>query len=204
VTGILSALSPVMRGFIIAGTALACALVVSLTLLGTGLLAVGQDDDAQAGATPTQVGASAPDGQIAGREVQPQAIEASEAPPLVPVGGPLIEAPFAASAFAAGELVAGFPVAVMGPIPGADVVETAISSGGGQMQSTLIARTDDSAAEILAHYRDLWTELGRAPSQMPGEQQLAYSGAYDSLTLAVRPKGGTGTVYVITAVFRAS
>ena len=112
-------------------------------------------------------------------------------------------APYPASAFAAGDLVAGFPTEVIGPLPGADVVESSISSGEDRMQSTLVARTDAPAPEVVAYYRDLWTSLGRAPSAQAGQEALSFSGDFDSLTLAVEPSTGTGTMFVVSAAFHS-
>lgn len=146
------------------------------------------------GATPTS-----------GSEVQspaPQQTDQGVIPPRTSTD-PLLSEPLPASGSAEGQLVDGFPADVMGPASDSQVVSSAIATEGSVMQVTLVARTDSSAADVTAHYRDLWANLGLTPQDSAGAAGTSSTGRGASLTLAFSPDSATGTVYTILATFRA-
>lgn len=180
-----------------------------VAVLGVGIAvwffaAPARHDAAPAG-TPTTSSAATP-GPVpgatptTGSEVLPPTGEASERiPPLEPAA-PLIAAPLPGSATGEGELVAGYPVDVMGPAAGSDVVQNAIATEGGRMQVSLVARTDAPREEVSRHYSELWASLGLIP-QPGGDDAIGYASQFESLSLAFAPASGTGTVYMIHGVF---
>lgn len=146
-----------------------------------------------AGATPTT-----------GSEVQdpaPGQLEPGRLPPL-PAATPLVSAPLPESATANRKLVEGFPAKIMGPAPDSDIVSSAIATEGSTMQVTLVARTDASPESIVAHYRDVWAQLGLIDQGTTNGNGAAYASPHTSLTLAFSPESGTGTVYTILGSFR--
>ncbi|MFC8682186.1 hypothetical protein ACFT30_11745 [Microbacterium ureisolvens] len=136
-----------------------------------------------------------------GSEVLPPTPSETGLPGLEPAA-PLVPSPLPASASGGAELVEGYPVEVMGPAEGADVVQNSIATEGDVMQVSLVARTDASPDALSAHYAELWASLGLMPQPASGDGSVSFTGAYDSLTLAFTPASGTGTVYMIQAVFR--
>lgn len=146
------------------------------------------------GATPTT-----------GSEVQ---TPGSTAPPQDRIpdrtsAGPLVAAPLPDSAAETGELVTGFPSEAMGPAADSDVVSSAIASDGAAMQVTLVARTDAAAADVIAHYRQLWTGLNLTDQGATDPNVVSFAGRQATLTLAFSGESATGTVYNILATFRA-
>ena len=130
---------------------------------------------------------------------------ASVLPSIAPAA-PLIPAPFPAAGSSEGDLVEGFPGEVMGPMPDSEVLNSSIAAEGATMQVTLVARTDAAPEEVEAHYAALWGALGldRPPRGHRPKTRLTYVGPYESLTLSFSPTSGTGTVYAVYGVFRAS
>jgi len=147
------------------------------------------------GATPTT-----------GSEVQPP--EASAPPtdrlPPLPSQTPLVSEPLPASGSASGELVDGFPTELMGPAPDSDILESSIATEGATMQVTLVARTDASPDDVREHYRTLWASLGLSDAGATSGADTAFSDSLSSLSLAFSSSSGTGTVYMVYGVFRAS
>ncbi|MDL5352381.1 hypothetical protein [Microbacterium sp. zg-YB36] len=160
--------------------------------------------------TPTpQVSAAPTPGPVAnatpaaGSEVLPP--DAGQAPtdrlPQLTPPVPLISPPLPASGFARNELVAGFPVEVVGLPPDTDVIDSSLAQDGTVMQATLTARTNAPADAVLTHYRVLWSGLGLAPG-VSGGGDAGFSDAYSSVSLAFAGASGTGTVYTVYAVLR--
>lgn len=132
---------------------------------------------------------------------EPSASATSGLPPRTP-DEPLVTTPLPESATADGELVDGFPSDVMGPPDDTTIVSSSIASEADVMQVTLVARTDASQEDVLAHYRSLWSDLGLTDS--PTESaDLSYANEYSSLTLAFTPSSGTGTVFMVYGVLKA-
>jgi len=120
--------------------------------------------------------------------------------PALPGITPRVTAPLPADATGLGELVDGYPAEIAGPLSADDVIASSISSQATRMQVGLTARTGETPETVTAHYRQLWTGLGLAPSgETPGS--LAFSDSYTSITLAVS-ETGTGTAYSIFATLR--
>jgi len=134
-------------------------------------------------------------------EAPPPPPDASDTLPLVASAAPLITAPFPDSASTSGALVDGFPAEAIGPLPNADIVESAIVSGPDAMQATLVARTDSPGADVIEQLRQRWASLGLTQQSASSAGDLAFEGAYETFTLSLQPSSGTGTVYVISAVF---
>ncbi|HWI32150.1 MAG TPA: hypothetical protein VNT50_11715 [Microbacterium sp.] len=145
------------------------------------------------GATPTT-----------GSEVLPPSESSGIRLPSLAPAEPLIAAPFPASASSDNELVAGFPADIMGPMPGSDVLNSSIAAEGDTMQVALVARTNASQEEIQAHFRAAWASLGLSAAAEGSAEGVSYAGPYESLALSFSPSSGTGTVYAIYGVFRAS
>lgn len=117
---------------------------------------------------------------------------------------PLIVTPFPAPGSQENGLVEGFPVEAMGPVQGSEVLQSSIAVEEQTMQATLTARTDASADDVRSHFAAAWTTLGLHEQIAESSDDLSYVGPYESLTLAFTPSSGTGTVYAIYGVFRAS
>ncbi len=124
--------------------------------------------------------------------------------PALPPSASLLTGPLPESASGRAQLVDGFPADVMGPAPEADVVQNDIATEGDVMQVSLVARTDASPQEITDHYAQLWASKGLVAAPASPDGSLAYTSAFDSLTLAFTPAAGTGTVYMVHGVFRTS
>ncbi|GAA5201524.1 hypothetical protein [Microbacterium jejuense] len=140
-----------------------------------------------------------------GSEVLPPAADdAGTGLPLPAATASLLTSPPPASASGADQLVAGFPSDVMGPAPGATVVQNAIATADEVVQVSLVARTQASRQEVIDHYARLWASkgLGAAPDSADGS--VSYTSAVDSLTLAFTPDTATGTVYMVHGVFRTN
>lgn len=204
-------LTPAMRWVLIGvGTLVVVGVVVAIWLMtlgpGAGL----------AGATPTRTptptSISAAPGPVpgatptTGSEVKSPDSEDSTTPfdglPPLPTPTALVEAPLPATAAAEGSLVKGFPELAAGPSGGSDVLNSSIASEGDTMQVTLVARTDASADDVRAHYRDTWSRLGLTETASTDGTATTFGDTYTSLSLAFTPASGTGTVYVIYGVLR--
>ncbi|HKP06165.1 MAG TPA: hypothetical protein VJU58_02830, partial [Microbacterium sp.] len=148
------------------------------------------------GATPT-TGSEVPDPDPA-----PSSRAETGLPPI-PAPAPLVALPLPRSGSESGALVAGFPDTIVGPVPGSDVLESSIATEGRTMQVTLVARTDSSAEDVRAHYRDHWARLGLTESVGAAEGDVAFSDMHSSLSVAFTPASGTGTVYLVYGVLRA-
>ena len=196
-----STLTPTMRWSIAAVAA-----VVVLGLSATGWL-LSTTRDAAPAPLPSATGEPMPGPvagatPVAGSEVQPPegAAEAAHLPQPLPAT-PLVHAPLPEDASARNALVAGFPVAVAGPAPAADVIDSSLAQDGIVLQAALTARTDADADTVLSHYRELWSGLGLARQTTEGSSE-AFSDTYSSVSVSVAPSTGTGTVYTVYAVLR--
>jgi len=116
----------------------------------------------------------------------------------------LVTAPLPQPASAEGRLVDGFPVDIMGPDDESEVLSSSIAVEGDTMQVTVVARTDAPEADIIEHYRALWSGLGLSDAGASGSSALSYGNDFSSLTLAFTPSSGTGTVYMVYGVLRAA
>ncbi|MFH8251570.1 hypothetical protein ACH3VR_14470 [Microbacterium sp. B2969] len=157
-----------------------------------------------AGATPGPVPGATP---VAGSEVLPPSSAPDASEPLIdavrPVKSdePLVKGDLPPTAASTGKLVDGFPKAAA-PAPESDVIQSSIATEGGVMQVALVARTDESADDITAHYRDMWKALGLADHVTTNGLQFADS--FTTLSLAFTAGSGTGTVYTVYGVFHTS
>lgn len=192
-------LSTAMRWTLAAVGAVVVAGVVATLML---FFAPATTPQAATPSTSTTAGPAPNATPVDGSEVQPPADQSapSDRLPPLPVAVPLVTAPLPATSSARGELVTGFPIAVAGPAPGADVIESSVSSSGTVMQIALTARTDATPEDVTAHYRSLWAGLGL--SDAGGEDALAYASPFSSITLAFTDGSGTGTVYAVYATLR--
>jgi hypothetical protein len=202
-----ASLTPAMKRLLI-GAAVIVALGIAITiwLLTAGGASPGAEDrpgGTTSSSAPTNAAGPSPGATAeAGSEVGLP----TQAPYVLPTSepaGPLVPPPFPASAAADGEIVAGFPEAVMGPVPGSDVLHTEISTENEVMQVALVARTGASEEDVRQHYTSQWTALGLTPSDAQPDGSLSFTGSSGSLTLAF-PTSGTGTGYTVFGVFRAS
>lgn len=200
------ALTPAMRRTaLIVGAVVAAGLLVALWLT----FSPGERDVEDAAGTleaaaPTQgpIPGATP---TTGSEVLPPEESGGIRLPSIAPAAPLIPGPFPAAGSSEGDLVEGFPGEVMGPMPDSEVLNSSIAAEGATMQVSLVARTDAAPEEVEAHYAALWGAKGLiAAPRASAEDPLTYVGPYESLTLSFSPTSGTGTVYAVFGVFRAS
>ena len=200
-------LSPAMRrvGLVVAGVVV-LGLAVALWFIFTsspGGSAAPSDGSSSSGA-PSRgpVPGATP---TTGSEVLPPTneIDPNRIPPRTP-STPLVVPPLPESASKVGGLVDGYPREIVGPSPDSSVLDSSIATEGDRMQVTLTARTDVTPEEVARHFEAFWAALGlHGTSQGAGTTiTLAYTGAYESMTLAFNTGTGTGTVYMIYSVFR--
>lgn len=201
-------LTPGMRAVLwVVGAVVALGIAVTVWLLVAGPgsnASAGPDAGATPGPTVTQgpVPGATP---TTGSEVQPPEESAPPTDRLPPLAtpSPLVSGQLPPSGSASGELVKGFPADVAGPAPDSQVLESSIATEGSTMQVTLVARTDASADDVRAHYRELWAGLGLADAGGT-DGSVTSSDTLSSLTLTFSPSSGTGTVYMIYGVLRTS
>jgi len=124
--------------------------------------------------------------------------------PLPPAAASLLTGPPPASASGTSQLVEGFPSDVMGPAPDATVVQNAVATEGDVVQVSLVAHTEASPQEVIAHYAQVWTSKGLSAAPESAYGSIAYTSTADSLTLAFTPGTATGTVYMVHGVFRTN
>ena len=149
--------------------------------------------------TPGPVASATP---VDGSEVLPPTSNEplNRIPPREPAP-PTLTGPLPAADSAQGRLVAGFPVAVIGPAEGDEVIDSSIAPEGTTLQVTLTARSERDAEAIRDHYRALWLPFGLTP-QARSTDELSFGSATASVTLDVVGTG-TGTVYTVVATLRA-
>lgn len=116
---------------------------------------------------------------------------------------PRVSAPLPASAAAQGALVEGYPADLAAPLAGSDILDTSLTSEGDVLQFTLKARSDASAADVLAHYSTLWAGLGLAP-EVAEASAASFRDPFSAVTVSADGGSGTGTVYTVSGVLRAS
>lgn len=158
-----------------------------------------------ASASNASAGASPGATPVAGSEVtEPGPTATSDARlPALPQSTPFVAPPLPADAAADGRVVDGFPVALLGPAPESEVTSSSVTSDGATLQAALTARTDQSPAEVAAHYGAVWTAAGLtgdAGDRPSGE--LAYADQYTAVSLSAR-EAGTGTVYTLYGTLRS-
>jgi hypothetical protein len=194
---------------------IALLIVAVAAVVGTGVaVASGQTATPEAGTasvSPTTEDVEAPDAAapgpaasatpVDGSEVLPPTAEADRdrLPPREP-DPVLVSAPLPTADSAQGRLVAGFPVAVVEPAPGSEVIDSSVTPEGSTLQVTLTARSERGVDEIRDHFRGVWTPLGLT-AQNSTDSEIAFRSATASATLAVALTG-TGTVYTVFATFR--
>lgn len=177
------------------------AVLVAAALWATGWWPSPPHDAAPPAATATP-GPAPGATPVPGSEVQPpEAAAGPERLPPPPGATPLVHQPLPENASARNALVAGFPVAIAGPAPATDVIDSSLAHDGTVLQAALTARTDAAVDAVLAHYRDLWSGLGLAPATSDGGSE-AFSDTYSSVSVSAAATTGTGTVYTIFAVLR--
>ncbi|MGF6823713.1 hypothetical protein M2317_002633 [Microbacterium sp. ZKA21] len=147
--------------------------------------------------TPGPLPSAAP---TSGSEVQEPTGDSGYTLPPVTSSAPLVSGPLPETASAQGHLVEGFPEDVVPPMERSTVVTSSITSDEGRMQVTLVGHVEAPAADVVAFYRDRWSSLGLRDLGGP-DGSVAFTGAYESLTLAVITTG-TGVQYSVSAVFR--
>lgn len=207
-------LTPAMRWVLIGVGALVlvgAAIAIWLLTVGPGTGRAGADPtptstSTSKSETETETPGPAPGATpTTGSEVQSPDSEDSVGPglPPIPTPTPLVTAPLPAPASAEGALADGYPAEIAGPSGGSDVLTSSIASEGNTMQVTLVARTDASADDVRAHYRDVWSGLGLAETASGDSAATSFGDTYTSLSLAFAPASGTGTVYMIYGVLRA-
>jgi len=185
-------------GVLVAG---GVAAIIALNLAGPGDAAAPSPGPSAttdaAAATPGPIPGATP---TTGSEVPPPtAAPGAGLPPLEPAN-PLIKPPLPAPGSREGGLVAGYPPRIIDPLEGSEIVSTTIATEDTVMQVSLVASSTSDPDAIRSHYLKLWTSLGLLESTA-ADDDLAVTGAYESLTLSVRATG-TGNLYTIFGVFR--
>ena len=201
-------LSPAMRWTLIGvGAVVVIGVIVAVWLLttggrgGTGAVDGGPATNVTQGPLPDATPTS-------GSEVLPPTDGGqSTLPPVTPPAPvapaeALVPPPYPASATAEGDLAAGFPVDVLGPMPSSDVISSGIATEGAIMQVTLEGRTDAALTDVRAYYAQKWAALG-LQEQPTSDGSLTYTGRGAALSLSAF-EGGTGIRYTLFGVFRAS
>lgn len=150
-------------------------------------------------ATPGPAASATP---VDGSEVLPPTSDEplNRIPPREPAP-PTLSGPLPAADSAQGRLVAGFPVAVIGPAAGDEVIDSSVAPEGTTLQVTLTARSARDAEAIRDHFRALWLPFGLT-AQTRDTDELSFRSATASVTLDVVGTG-TGTVYTVFATLRA-
>ena len=139
---------------------------------------------------------------VAGSEVQPPtAGSVVDQVPARPAATPRIAAPLPASGSLQGGLVDGFPAELAGPLEGSTTVDSSIAGDGTTIQVTLVGRTAQSPAEVIAAYEARWSALGLVPAPS-APSTASYSDAFTSLTVGFSPSAPTGTLYTVYGVLR--
>lgn len=195
-------------------------LVITLAVLIVGLavslpiLVGGQAPDGDA-ATDASTATSAPPAigpepgatPATGSEVQtpaPRQTHADRLPPLPDVE-PRVTTPLPESAESQGALVDGFPTTEMTPPEGSEIISSSIATEGERMQVSLMARSDADRNAILQHYRQTWSAEGLTDAaQSDGSADLVFADAFTNLSLVFSSTSGTGTVFTLYGVYRAS
>ncbi|MFE6735670.1 hypothetical protein [Microbacterium sp. NPDC057650] len=135
-----------------------------------------------------------------GSEVLPPSATPGTGLPPLKQPDPLISAPLPKTAAKNGALVNGFPSSVLGPMKGSTVISSSIATEGKHMQVTLIAVAPKAEKDIAAHYGKLWADFGLQRGTT-ADGALQYTGAFESVTLAVEPSG-TGNRFTLFGTFR--
>lgn len=115
---------------------------------------------------------------------------------------PRVSLPLPTPASAQGAVVEGYPADLAPPVDGSDVLDTSLATENEVLQFTLVARSDASGEDILAHYGALWAGLGLTPTSVAEAGAASYTDAFSSVTVSA-DASGTGTVYTIFGVLRA-
>ncbi|WP_438354495.1 hypothetical protein [Microbacterium sp. CJ88] len=205
-------LSPAMRWTLIGvGAVVVIGVIVAVWLLTTGGRS-GTGSGADGGPSTNVTQGPLPDATpTSGSEVLPPTGSVDNTlPPVAPPvpiepvapAEALVPPPYPASATAEGDLAAGFPVDVLGPMPASDVISSSIATEGSTMQVTLEGRTDTAVADVRAYYAQKWAALG-LQEQSTSDGSLTYTGRGAALSLSAN-EGGTGIRYTLFGVFRAS
>ena len=117
----------------------------------------------------------------------------------------LFTGPIPRSGSAVGSLVPGFP-SVIPVTQGSVVSSSSISSSGGIVQVTLVARTTISAADVLGFYSSQFGKVGIVPQSPPtvaGSVAYSFTRGNDSVTVTATPVSGGGSRYSVVGVLDA-
>lgn len=125
-------------------------------------------------------------------------------PPSKPPAA-LISLPLPPAASSLGEIVAGYPSAVMPALPGSVVDHSSVAAQGSRLQAALEARVTVDTADILAFYRQHFAPLGLLESPVEATKRrtmLSFARADGAVTLSVTAVAG-GSSYLLFGVFTA-
>jgi hypothetical protein len=114
----------------------------------------------------------------------------------------LFTGPIPRSGSAVGSLVAGFP-SVIPVTQGSVISSSSVSSSGGIVQVTLVARTTISAPDVLGFYSSQFGKVGIVPQSPPtvaGSVAYSFTRGNDSVTVTATPVSGGGSRYSVVGV----
>lgn len=194
-----------MRVRAIAAVAIALA-VTAVAVVAIGLTPGSVPDAGRQGTSDAASSAESPasgglDGEPSSGQQQPYSLPPSA--PRTP-GKPLVSNPLPKSASARGELVAGFPVAIIPLVPGASVLFSSVATPGSKLQVGLEAIASIAPADVIAHYSAAFSRLGlvAAPEPATGDAPTAtFTREGDSVTVTAASYGGSSCRFTVFGVF---
>lgn len=125
--------------------------------------------------------------------------------PLPDAGGALIALPLPPDAHAEGSIAAGFPTDIIGVPPLATVSNSSLASEGARLQAGLSGTSPQSAAAVMAFYRDSLGQHGmggRAAAAAPGSESMAFTLGANTVTVTVTTVE-SGVAFDVLGVFTA-
>ena len=137
-----------------------------------------------------------------------EVLPAEPGPVTLPPSKPrtaLVSLPLPDSASSLGEVVGGFPSAVLPGIPDSLVESSSVASQGDRLQATLEGRSTLGTEDILAFYRQHFAPLGLLENPAGSSKRstsLSFARGDDAVTLSITSVAG-GSTYVLFGTFTA-
>jgi hypothetical protein len=200
-----------MRVRAIAAVAIILALasaVVAVVTIGPALDSVpdpGRPGTSDAGSSETPASGGL-DGESSSSRPQPHSLPPSAPLTQKPTAPqkPLVSKPLPKSASARGELVAGFPVAVIPLVPGGSVLFSSVAATGAKLQVGLESIASMAPADVIAHYSAAFSRLGLVAAPTPatgGARTATFTRGGNSVTVTAASYGGSNCRFTVFGVF---